>query len=208
MSREQKAFFTVGICLLVSEIWKQLCLTFLLSDGVYQWWYFPFQLCSVPMYLCLILGFLKEGKGRDSLLAFLADFTLLSGTIVFLDTSGMFYEYKPLTVHSFLWHIVLILLGIYAGTRKRNTGIVSFAGAAGLYLFCCAAAEVINLSFDRLDIINMFYINPHYYMGQVGFRALLKFLPNTAVIFIYILATVFGAAVLHTAWHLVRGRRQ
>ena len=191
MNKEQRLFLIAGTCLLASEIWKQYCLTFVLNDGNYQWWYFPFQLCSVPMYLCLPLGFLGEGRMRDDLLAFLADYTLLSGTIVFLDTSGMYYDYKLLTIHSFLWHFVLILLGIYAGTRKRGRSIRSFKGATAVYLVCCGIAEVINLSCDRLGIINMFYINPHYYMGQLGFRELLRVLPNRAVIAVYILATVF-----------------
>ena len=119
MNRERRVFLTTGILLLASEIWKQYCLTFVLNGGVYQWWYFPFQLCSVPMYLCLMPGFLKGGALRDGALSFLADYTLLSGVIVFLDTSGMHYGYAPLTAHSYLWHFALIGLGIYAGTRRR-----------------------------------------------------------------------------------------
>ena len=34
----------------LSEIWKQLLLTWA-NGGVYRWWYFPFQLCSMPLYL-------------------------------------------------------------------------------------------------------------------------------------------------------------
>ena len=200
MSREQRVFLITGTVLLVSEIWKQYCLTFVLNGGTYQWWYFPFQLCSVPMYLCLPLAFIKGGKIRDSLLAFLSDYTLLSGVIVFLDTTGMHYGYIPLTIHSFLWHFLLIALGVYAGTRKSDRGMPSFIGATAVYLVCCILAEAFNLSFDRFDIINMFYINPHYYMGQIGFREFLRFLPNRAVIGLYILATVFGASLFHLFW--------
>ena len=207
MMREQKVFFMVGTGFVISEIWKQLCLTFVLHGGEYQWWYFPFQLCSIPMYLCFPLAFAKGKQLRNCLLAFLADFTLLSGTIAFLDTSGMYYGYIPLTLHSFLWHVVLILLGIYAGTRCRDLSIRSFLGAAGIYAACCVLAEVFNLCFDRFDIINMFYINPHYYMGQLGFRNLLAFLPNRAVIMSYILATIFGAALLHAGWYGIRSRK-
>lgn len=44
-----------GWLLLIMEVYKQLFLYFVVNDGVYDWWYFPFQLCSVPMYLCIIL---------------------------------------------------------------------------------------------------------------------------------------------------------
>ena len=204
MTREQRTFLAAGSVMLVSEIWKQLCLTFVLYDGVYQWSFFPFQLCSVPMYIALILGFAGKGRLRDSLLSFLSDFSLLSGTIVLLDTSGMHYGYAPLTVHSYLWHAGLVILGLYAGTRSRDKGGKAFAGAVLIYLFCCSLAELINFSFDRYGIVNMFYINPHYYMVQIGFRSLLRFLPNRAVIAVYIVFTILGAGVLHLIWRRVR----
>ena len=204
MTREQKTFLAAGSLMLVSEIWKQYCLTFIVYDGVYQWSFFPFQLCSVPMYIALILGFVGKGRLRDCLLSFLADFSLLSGAIVLLDTSGMHYGYAPLTVHSYLWHAGLVLLGFYAGTRSRNKGRKAFTGAVPIYLLCCCLAELINFSFDRFGIVNMFYINPHYYMVQIGFRSLLRFLPNRAVIAVYIVFTILGAGVLHLIWRRVR----
>ena len=54
MKRQNRFFFCCGLILLASEIWKQWTLTFQLNHGVYNFWYFPFQLCSVPMYVCLI----------------------------------------------------------------------------------------------------------------------------------------------------------
>ena len=44
-----------GLVLAVSELYKQGFLYFVAGQGRYNWWYFPFQLCSVPMYLCLSL---------------------------------------------------------------------------------------------------------------------------------------------------------
>ena len=132
---------------------------------------------------------------------FLADFSLMSGAIVLLDTSGMHYGYAPLTLHSYLWHFTLVLLGIYAGTRERDDGRYAFGGAVAVYLVCCFIAEGINFCFDRFGIVNMFYINPHYYMVQIGFRSLLRFLPNRAVIVVYIIFTILGASLLHLFWY-------
>ena len=153
------------------------------------------------MYIALILGFCGTGRFRDSMLSFLADFSLMSGAIVLLDTSGMHYGYAPLTLHSYLWHFALVLLGIYAGTRERDDGRHAFGGAVAVYLVCCFVAEVINFCFDRFGIVNMFYINPHYYMVQIGFRSLLRFLPNRAVIVVYIIFTILGASLLHLFWY-------
>lgn len=39
-----------AVLLPLSEVWKQLLLT-AGNGGAYLWWYFPFQLCSMPLYL-------------------------------------------------------------------------------------------------------------------------------------------------------------
>ena len=69
-------FFVTGMILLGSEAGKQLLLTFSVGKGHYLWWYFPFQLCSIPMYLLPLLPFLK-GEKRRCVLAFLSTLTLL-----------------------------------------------------------------------------------------------------------------------------------
>ena len=50
----EKVLFFIGIFLLTSEILKQLLLTFVMNNGHYNLWYFPFQLCSLPMYLLVL----------------------------------------------------------------------------------------------------------------------------------------------------------
>ena len=110
--RSDILFFLCGVIMSVSEIWKQLTLTFVLGGGSYNWWYFPFQLCSIPMYLLLLYPWLRGERPRRILLAFLMSYTLLGGIAVFADTSGLHYPLTALTVHSYLWHILLILVGI------------------------------------------------------------------------------------------------
>ena len=193
--------------MLCSEIWKQYVLTFVLGGGSYNWWYFPFQLCSIPMYILLAYPWLRRPFVRRILLTFLMSYTLLGGIAVFADTSGLHYSYAPLTVHSYVWHCLLILLGIICGFiyfrffRNKNT-LRAFVGSTGLYLLCCLAAEIINLSFDRLGTINMFYINPDYRMQQIIFHDLSFLIGNLPAIFLYIAATILGAFLLFLAWML------
>ena len=120
-----KLFFITGIIMLISEIIKQLLLTFIIGGGKYNWWYFPFQLCSIPMYMLLIYPWIKRRMAKLSMLCFLMSYTLLSGMMAFADTSGMRYPLAILTVHSYAWHILLILIGtasgiIYLRTEKER----------------------------------------------------------------------------------------
>lgn len=209
-SFSDRLFFLCGLLMLCSEIWKQYTLTFPLGGGAYNWWYFPFQLCSIPMYILAAYPWLRRPGIRRTLLAFLMCYTLLGGIAVFADTSGLHYAYAPLTVHSYLWHCLLILLGILSGfvyfrSFENENTLCAFAGSTGLYLICCAAAEVFNLTFDRFGGINMFYINPDYRMQQIVFRDLSLVIGNLPAILLYIAVTVLGAFLLLLAWRLLFG---
>lgn len=197
-------FLTAGLLMTASEIWKQYVLTFLLGNGSYNWWYFPFQLCSVPMYICLVLPWIRHTRIRRLFTAFLVDFGLLGGIFAFFDTSGMHYDYAPLTVHSFVWHFLLIAVGLTAAVSDpaactRRT----FGNCVLLYLLCCLLATGINLSCDALGTINMFYINPDYPMTQKVFIHIADSLGNTAGILTYIAASILGAGLFHVIWQQV-----
>ena len=228
MSALDRFFLACGILMAASELWKQWCITFLLNSGCYNWWYFPFQLCSVPMYVCLVLPWLGPGSLQDALRAFLMDFGLLGGIFAFCDTSGMHYGYAPLTVHSFAWHFLLIGIGLAAGlsfrgvsprTRlrpdlriRRASGLHacwrSYLPAARCYLCGCLLATLLNLSLSPLGHINMFYISPLEPMRQKFFSAAALSAGRMPAIGLYILASLFGALLLHSLWCLAAARRQ
>lgn len=210
-------FFFCGLLMLFSEIWKQYCLTFLLNNSAYNWWYFPFQLCSTPMYVLLFLPHIKKERLYNACLTFLMSFGLLGGIAVFADTTGLHYPLPALTIHSYAWHILLIVIGGFAAAARfleksdRSTvnlpALQTFADAAVLYVFFCAVAACINHICSRFGTINMFYINPEYPMEQVVFCELVPYLGNIPVIFLYIAMTILGAGILFFFWNLIYFRR-
>ena len=108
----RRVLLTVGVFLAVSEIYKQLFYTYVIGGGHYQWWIFPFQLCSIPMYFCLILPFIKQGKISRAMYTFLMTYNFLGGMISFFEPSGLFHEYWTLTLHALIWHMMLVFLGL------------------------------------------------------------------------------------------------
>ena len=62
--KQESLLNILAVLLPLSEIWKQLLLTYI-HEGTYQLWYFPFQLCSMPLYL-LPLRQLPSGARRKS----------------------------------------------------------------------------------------------------------------------------------------------
>lgn len=234
----------LGTTLILSELWKQYTLTYVLNSGVYQWSYIPFQLCSMPMYLCVLIYVLRKTRIREVMIGFLADYSLMSGLVTFLDTTGLHYGYAPLTVHSYLWHVTIACIGAYSGVilhcrgksidknvffghkrkkqaalndsseqepgpkseaEKRKTGgryLGDFVPETVIFLTGCAIAEIINLSFDKYGVVDMFYINPHYYLNQIVFNDLTKIIPNNVVIVLYILCVIAAAFLVHLGWML------
>ena len=185
-----------GFVMLASELWKQWTLTYAINDGHYIWWYLPFQLCSIPMYICLTLGILfllscyTDSSARQTtychissrLQSFLMDFGLLGG-------------------------ILLITLGFISGLDHRTDHTKKgLQFSVCLYLGCCLIATVLNLTLYPLGTINMFYISPRYTMQQKVFCEIAKALGNGWGIGSYIAMSVVGAGVLHEGWNLLYRR--
>lgn len=225
--RIEKILFFIGIFLLTSEILKQLLLTFVVNAGHYNLWYFPFQLCSLPMYLLVLYPFLHTQSARNTTLGFLATYNLLGGIAVFFDTSGMHYPLLILTVHSYLWHILLIVTGILSGIllvqksatvpslsyskdmKRQLTDtsmhhlLPSFSRITLLYILFALIAEYLNHILDSFGEINLFYINPDYQMTQIFFVKIGELCGNNLAILVYILATIFGASILYGFWNIL-----
>ena len=60
----RKTVLFTAILVTVLEIYKQINYSFSYEGGIgfdYQWYAFPFQFCSTPMYVGLLAGMLKKG---------------------------------------------------------------------------------------------------------------------------------------------------
>ena len=189
MRKQNHFYLYCGILILLSELWKQWCLTYILNHRQYNWWYFPFQLCSMPIYLCLLLPGLK--KGRRTVVTFLADFALLGGIAVYLDPSDMLSPSVFLTLFSFLWHDLLIIIGILCGTSDAMQE--DFRGALkmlGLFGLLAGIAEMLNVTLSRYGELSMFYLSPKLANTQLGFREIARLWGIPAGNFCYFLAMI------------------
>ena len=79
-----------GVILLIGELYKQLMNFYVVNDHVYDWWIFPFQLCSLPMYLCPLLIMIHNEKRHRILCTFLLDFNMM-GLLPPLSTPPVFF---------------------------------------------------------------------------------------------------------------------
>ena len=154
---------TCGIFLLLSEIYKQLFYYYFIGQRSYQWWIFPFQLCSVPMYLCIIAPLLKPGKIQQGMYNFMMIYNLLGGFMAFVEPSGITHAYCTLTLHAFIWHLILVFIGLYLAFSDRAGKTMKDYRAASVTFLCLSGiAFCINLIFWKAaeGDINMFFVGP------------------------------------------------
>ena len=99
------------------------------------WKVFPFQLCSLAMYICLIIPFIKKEATKRALYNFLIAFNFPGGLISILIPSGLIHNYISLTIHAFLWHAILLFIGFYLFLSKR-AGFDKTEFKSSLKYFC------------------------------------------------------------------------
>lgn len=158
-----RLLFIIGLVLAVGEILKQLFCTFLPQDNHYSWGDFPFQLCSIPIYLCLIAPCLKPGKLQRGMYSFLVLYNLLGGAIAFTEPSGLLLDRWFLTAHALLWHMTLVFIGLFLCFSKRGGNQRSdYVGATWTFIVLCGIAFGLNcfVQFGLGKDMNMFFVGP------------------------------------------------
>ena len=153
----------VGLFLISCEAYKLIFYYYVIGHGSFQWWVFPFQLCSIPMYLCLAANLTRNESARSAIYTFLCTYNLLGGFLALLEPSGLSHEYWTLTLHGFVWHTLLVFIGallIVSGNGPKS--FRDFKRATVLFLILCGIAFCINLAFFRVSVgkINMFFVGP------------------------------------------------
>lgn len=153
--------FCLGIFLLMTEVYKQLFYYYVITPYDYSWWIFPFQMCSIPMYLTIIQYFVKDERIKTCLFDYIFSFALFGGLAAFIEPSGIIHEYWTLTLHSFIWHLVLILMSIHI-FRNNNISFKSFKNPLLLFLVLLVIALAINFFVVSItgEYINMFFAGP------------------------------------------------
>ncbi len=196
--------------LILSEIFKQLFLYYVLCDNSICWGEFPFQMCSLPMYLCPIAVFAKSERLRRAAYGFMMCFNLLGGFAGLFEPSGIFLKQVPLTVHAVLWHVSLVFIAFYimfSGRAGREWK--EFTDIVKMFIVCCFIAFVINtlIGITVGDTVNMFFVGPNN-SPIIVFNTISKKFGWVASTVIYIPVTCLAAAAVFWVSCKVRSLRE
>lgn len=195
-----------GIVAFVLETLKQTSWAMNVNDGIvswsYSWYSAPFQLCTTPIYVCLICLFLKENKVRNALFSYMAFYTILGSIATAIRPNDVFVRDILINVHTMWLHIGSLVVSLYlliSGRVKLTKN--SFIGATITFLIFIAIALVMDIGVYQSGILNganfnMFYISPYFISALPVFDIIQKSVPYLLYLLIYIVALMLGAGII------------
>lgn len=169
--RVRKVILGLSVVVLILEIYKQINYSFSYADGTitfdFQWYAFPWQFCSTPMYVGLLAGLIKKGKVHDALCAYLATYSIFAGLCVMIYPGQVFISTIGINIQTMICHGVMLPIGAYLFATghvklKHKTilkAIPVFAVAVALAMGMNEIAHVSGLL--ETETFNMFFISPY-----------------------------------------------
>lgn len=165
-----RVVWITALVIALLEVYKQINYSFSYENGItfdYQWYAFPFQFCSTPMYVGLLVGIFRKGKVHESLCAYLATFSLFAGLSVMVYPVSVFISTIGINIQTMICHGSMITIGIYL----LATGYVplkhkTVLKALPVFATCVAMAWAMNEIAYRVGLLeretfNMFFISPY-----------------------------------------------
>lgn len=199
--------FGVAATVVILEVYKQINYTFTIQNDTivadYQWYAFPWQFCSTPMYIGLLAGRTKPGRFHDALCSYLATYAIFAGVCVMLYPVTIFTSTAAINIQTTFCHGSMIVIGAYllaSGHVKihRHT----LYKAIPVFLVCVSLAAVMNeLAYYSgllaTEEFNMFFISRHCAPSLPVYSLVQQVLPYPLCLFVYISAfTLAGGLML------------
>ena len=170
---DQVRKWILGISLLVMilEVYKQINYSFSYANGTvtydFQWYAFPFQFCSTPMYVGLLAGLIKKGKIHDALCAYLATYAVFAGLCVMIYPGDVFISTIGINIQTMICHGTMLPIGAYLYATghvklQHKTILKAIPVFAVAVLLAVGMNEIANFSglLER-ETFNMFYFSPY-----------------------------------------------
>lgn len=162
--------FAAWVILVLFETYKQINFSFNYNGGEpywdYQWYAFPFQLCSAPIYILPFVFLSKEGtRVRLATVAFMATYVLFAGIAVMFYPVSVFIGTIGINVQTMVWHGTQVILGCFFLSRyRKELSLRFFARGIVVFLIMVGVAVALDLIIPSFtdETFNMFYISPKF----------------------------------------------
>lgn len=195
----------VSVVVVLLEIYKQINYSFSYTDGIhfdFQWYAFPFQFCSTPMYVGLLAGIFRKGKFHDALCAYLATFSVFAGVCVTIYPGDVFVDTVGINIQTMICHGSMICLGVYLFYSGHvKTQMKTLWKAIPVFAVCVGLAAMMNeiayiSGLLERETFNMFFISPHCPPSLPVYSLVQNIVSFPWCLAIYILAFTAASAII------------
>lgn len=201
----RRTVLVTAIIVIILEIYKQINYSFSYENGIsfdYQWYAFPFQFCSTPMYIGLLAGLTKKGKIHESLCAYLVTYAFFAGLSVMFYPTSVFIDTIGINIQTMICHGSMITLAIYL----LYTGYVplkhkTILKALPVFAVNVTLAVVMNeIAFHtgllERETFNMFFVSPHCDPHLPVYSLVQQVVPFPFCLILYILGFTAAGYIL------------
>lgn len=197
-----------GVIALLLEILKQISWSFnydFITNLViwdYEWYSFPFQLCTTPIFVSIICLFLKDNKIRKSLLSYMAFITILGSIATIIIPDSCFTSDILVNIHTMWLHLGSFVVSVYLlFTNEVKLNIKNLERAFVVFIVFVSVAMFFNIYIYNIDVLNgetfnMFYISPYFISSLPVFDIIQENTPYLIFLIIYIFAIVLGSFII------------
>ena len=172
-ARVRRAVFVTGVIVILLEIYKMFCYNFYVDGDQlrfgFQWYIFPWQFCSMPMYVSALTGIFRKGKIHRSLVSFLATFAVFAGLCIMLYPADVFVPQIGINIQTMVCHGSMLTIGIYLyGSGYVKAEHKTILRAVPVFAAAIGVAILLNEMVFKSGVLtggqvfNMFYISPHF----------------------------------------------
>ncbi len=207
----KKIIFIAWVIMAVFELYKQFNYTFSYDGKTitcdYQWYAFPYQFCSTPLYVFPFIVFCKNKNVYQAVVSFTMTFVFFAGAAVMLYPTDIYISTLGINIQTSVHHGLQVVIGSLTICRYRKQlkyikfylkGMIAF----GVLL---AVALILNLLAPLWtdETFNMFFISPHFNCHLPILSIINESAPYIVFLLSYVLGFMLVALIIYQASNLI-----
>ncbi len=217
---KDKAFrricFAAWFILLCFETYKQINFSFNYNGGEpywdYQWYAFPFQLCSAQLYVLPFVFLSREGSFiRRASTSFLAFYSFFAGLAVMFYPSTVFISTIGINIQTMVWHGTQVILGAFFIARyRRELTFRRFAAGIPVFLVLVGIALALDMIVPNHigdETFNMFFISPKFPSTLPVLSIVWERFPWPVFLAVYVVGYTFAAWLVFVVSRVISNLR-
>ena len=202
----RKILLIMSVLTIVLEIYKQFVYSFSFDGQTvsfdYQWYAFPFQFCSTPMYIGLLASIVKNERLHKALCAFLSTYGFFAGLAVMVYPADVFISTVGINMQTMVCHGLMISVGIfllasgYVSPKHRSmlSALYVFTALVGCAMILNEVVYYSGILGD--ETFNMFFISRHFPPHLPVYSTVQNLIPFPFCLIFYIFGFSAAAYVL------------